>query len=98
MRRTKVKKIMDNYEYYYLDDKLHRLNGPACVSRYQNGNIRCEGYYLRGSAHCIDKPAFIWYYEDGNISCEEYYIFGSGITKEEFYTPGFIDALILEKS
>jgi hypothetical protein len=49
--------------YYYLNNELHRLNGPAC--EYINGE---KYWYQNGKLHRLDGPAFeystgtkIWY-------------------------------------
>ena len=34
------------YEQYFLNDKIHREDGPAYISYYQNGKIQYEDYYL----------------------------------------------------
>jgi hypothetical protein len=47
--------------------------------------------------HKIDGPAFIQQNQDGSI-IELYFLFGKHINKEDFYTPGFIDAFILENT
>jgi len=35
-----------SYEAYYLNDKRHRIDGPAYISYYENGSISYEAYYL----------------------------------------------------
>ena len=36
------------WEYYKLNDKYHRENGPASIHYYESGNIECERYYING--------------------------------------------------
>jgi hypothetical protein len=48
--------------------------------------------------HRVDGPASIYYNKDGSISSMQYFILDKEITEEQFYTPGFIDAFILENS
>jgi hypothetical protein len=36
------------YEEYYLNDKIHRENGPASQGWYEIGNKQYEIYYLNG--------------------------------------------------
>ena len=43
--------------------------------------------------HRVDGPAYI-----RNADNEWYYILNKIVSKEDFYTPGFIDAFILEHS
>lgn len=33
-------------EEYWVDDKLHRTDGPAAIDWYENGEVRYVGYYL----------------------------------------------------
>jgi hypothetical protein len=56
---------------YYLDDKLHRIDGPA--KDYYNGY---KEWYQNGKLHKLDGPAIewingykLWYYEDKYIKC-----------------------------
>ena len=35
-------------EYYFLNNKYHRENGPAIIWYNENGNILEETYYLNG--------------------------------------------------
>jgi antitoxin component YwqK of YwqJK toxin-antitoxin module len=37
-------------EYYYLNDKLHRTDGPAIICYYKNGNIKSKYYFLNDEA------------------------------------------------
>jgi len=57
--------------HYYLDNKLHRKDGPAIIYYDNNGNIRTKTYYLNGVKHRTDGPAIIKYYQ--NQICEELY-------------------------
>ena len=71
-------------EYYELNGRLHRENGPANIYYYESGNIECEHYYINGDSHRENGPADIWYYENGNIEEECYYINDKELTKEQF--------------
>ena len=53
-----------SYEVYYLDDKWHRVNGPARIWYYESGQIKHETYHLNKKCHRIDGPAIIWYYKN----------------------------------
>jgi|ERR1700691_915888 len=57
---------------YYLNDKLHREDGPAVI--YSDGTIN---YYLNGKLHREYGPAVIW-----NNGSFEYYINNNNITKK----------------
>ena len=74
-------------EWYTLNDKRHREDGPASIHYYKNGNIKMEYYYINGKRHREDGPSDIYYYENGNISSEYYYINGN-IQYEWYYING----------
>jgi len=73
------------YEYWYKDNKLHRLNKPAIIWYYKNGNVECEEWWEGGKKHQLNQPAEIYYDENGNIKKvswykdDEYYIFDDWI-------------------
>lgn len=49
--------------------------------------------------HRVDGPAVQWFiYGEDKPYCEFYYILGKEITEEQFNTPGFVDAFIMENS
>jgi len=88
----KPKKHIDYYpgtkkiyrEFYKLNGKRHRENGPAMIWYYENGNIEIEEYYINDEYHREDGPAYIRYYKNGNISNERYCINDKYLTKQEF--------------
>ena len=65
---------VEKYEYvtfYYLNNKFHRIDGPAI--EYSNGD---KWWLQNGLWHRIDGPAIEyadgdkwWYYEDEKIEC-----------------------------
>jgi antitoxin component YwqK of YwqJK toxin-antitoxin module len=63
-----------SYERYYLNDKLHRENGPAFIAYDENGKVYYESYYLNGKRHRENGPAYIAYHENGKVSSENYYL------------------------
>jgi hypothetical protein len=90
-------KVYDNRTVWYLNDKLHRVDGPA---------VECDSgskyWYLNGKLHRVDGPAVEyanghreWYlngklhrvdgpaveYDDGNRS---WYLNGKHLTEKEF--------------
>lgn len=67
-------KTKKHYEYWRLDDKLHRENGPAYIHYYKNGNIHYQQYCLNGQLHNLKGPAFVFYNKDGTVSDKHYYI------------------------
>ena len=52
-----------NVKLYYLNEKRHRIDGPAFIKYDTNGNIQIEKYYINGKKHRIDGPAFIKYHD-----------------------------------
>ena len=59
---------------WYQNDQLHRLDGPACIVYYENGNKWYEYYYLNGKRHNENGPAQIFYYPNGNKKYEYYHL------------------------
>jgi hypothetical protein len=59
-------RVLAGSQYYYLNGKLHRVDGPAII--HPNG---FQYYYLNGKRHRVNGPAVIW--PDGT---EEYYLNG----------------------
>jgi hypothetical protein len=87
-------KYDDDYGKWYDIDH----NCKYYEATYSNGKILYRSYYLNGLSHRLDGPAYIYYDTLGSIICEGYYLLGRHITEEEFNTPGFVDAFILENS
>jgi antitoxin component YwqK of YwqJK toxin-antitoxin module len=61
-------------EYFTLNYKYHRADGPAMICYYENGNIQYEKYYLNDHLHRTDGPASIHYFQNGNIRSKYYYL------------------------
>ena len=53
---------------------FHRLDGPAVIYYYKNGNIREERYYQNDKLHRLKGSAIIKYYKNNTIKEELYYI------------------------
>jgi hypothetical protein len=63
-------------------------------------SVEWWGYYI-GSEPCyhrLDGPAVTYYEHMGSLAGESYYILGIQVSEEDFNTPGFIDAFIVENS
>ena len=61
-------------KYWYQNDKLHRLDGPAV--KYDNGD---KAWYQNGLLHRLDGHAVKWASGD-----KDWYINGESLTEEEF--------------
>ena len=73
MKEYKVKVYSDRTEWFNLEGKLHREDGPAveCSNGYKS-------YYINGKYHREDGPAVEW--ANGT---KYYYINGKCLTKKE---------------
>ena len=51
-------------EEYFLNDQLHRTDGPAYICWYENGQKWTEEYYLNGQYHngCVFCASIIFFY------------------------------------
>lgn len=83
---------------YYNKQFLHREDGPAFLRFRKDGELMLEIWYTNNAVHRIDGPAVIDYHPDGGEENVEYWLLGEFVLKEDFETPGFIDAFILENS
>jgi len=72
------------YIEYWIDGKIHRTNGPACIKYYDDNNKKHEIYVINGKRHRLCGPAYIEYDTNGNILQEEYYINNILYTKEQY--------------
>ena len=64
------------HKAWYLNDQIHRADGPASIQYYENGNIHREAWLLNGQRHRTDGPAVIRYYKDGNIKHKAWFLNG----------------------
>jgi hypothetical protein len=59
--------------YYYLNNDLHRIDGPAVEYNYGSGRWRKRCWYKNGKLHRIDGPAIEysdgekWWYQNGRL-------------------------------
>ena len=77
-----------NYEYYILNGKYHREDGPAFISYSSDGSVGSSGlsyekYMLNGEHHREDGPAWIYYHRDGS-TYEDYFLNGKYYSKEDY--------------
>lgn len=72
------------FERYWIDGKLHRLDGPAIRCWGGNGELGSEHYYINGKLHRLNGPACRCWYSNGQLWYEEYWIDDKELNKEEF--------------
>ena len=71
-------------EYFLINSrKRYRIDGPAYILYYDDGNVEFEGYFINSQLHREDGPARIWYYQNGKIEHTEYWIDGYEIIYEQ---------------
>jgi hypothetical protein len=71
------------FEAYYLNEWLHREDGPAYTLYREDGSISYEEYRLNGKLHREDGPAVIDYCTNNQIRHKDYYLNGKEVTKEQ---------------
>ena len=57
-------------EWWKLNGKYHRVDGPAVIYYYESNEILSEYWHINGGRHRIDAPALTHYYKSGNIERE----------------------------
>jgi hypothetical protein len=62
-------------EKWYINGKLHRLNGPALIS-YKNAIIVLEYWFINGRFHRTSGPAILDFDDNGKIEKELWLIDG----------------------
>jgi len=61
------------HQWKNTDNKLHRLNGPACTGWHENGKKSFEEYLVNGRFYRVGKPAFISWHTDGRRCREDHH-------------------------
>ena len=74
MKKNGCVECTDGTKVWWVNEKLHRTDGPAI--EYDNGY---KAWYLNGKRHRIDGPAIE--YADGS---KEWWVNGVSMTEEEF--------------
>jgi len=64
------------WQEYWINNKLHREDGPAVIVYYEDGQIKRIEYWVNNQLHKLDGPAFIWYKENGTVEEESYFVDG----------------------
>ena len=90
--RKFLMKLVDHYtsgeirtKRYYLNDQLHRENGPAIIDYYKSGKIKYKSYIINNYGHRLDGPARSWHDESGEIEQTNYYVKGIYLLCFELY-------------
>ena len=52
---------------YYIDQKLHKENGPAITEFSKDGKINIEAYFINDNYHRKNGPAVVLYYSNERI-------------------------------
>ena len=66
-------------EDHYVNEKLHREDGPASISWYGNDIAAFESYYINGLLHRLDGPAYTQRNPNGKIVNQQYWVNGEQI-------------------
>lgn len=66
-------------------EHLHRLDGPAFQSWYENGQLMQKLWFIDGEFHRLDGPAYQGWTETGQLEDEEWYINGVEYETETEY-------------
>jgi hypothetical protein len=86
-------------KHYNLDNRLHRIDGPAYEEKYVNDVKKLEIYYIDGDLHRENGPAYQEFFENGKIKkvffCNNGHLYRTkGPTYQEYNEFG---VLILER-
>ena len=57
------------YQYWYKDDKYHRVDGPAYIEYYEDGQVSCQRWYKDGKQlTTIPKHMLETYMQTNNLT------------------------------
>lgn len=88
--RKTQKDILYNRTWWYKNGELHRVDGPARIIYFENGQIDEEEWIKDGKSHRInDAPAYIKYFESGKIQQKSWYVDGKRHRNND--APGYKD-------
>ena len=74
-------------EMYKEGGKLHRIDGPAFIWYYDDGQPSSKEWYLNGVKHKLNGPAEVTYYIDGTIKSETWFVDGRRAGVDVDYYP-----------
>jgi len=72
------------FEMWFLNNKLHREDGPAYQEWYDNGQKRYESWILNKKYHREDGPAYQIWYKNGKKWREEWWLNNKKYSREEW--------------
>ena len=61
------------HQWWRLNGKWHREDGPAHIDYYESGAVRYQEWSLNGKRHREDGPAVIRYHKSGAIKSQQYW-------------------------
>jgi hypothetical protein len=62
------------YEFWFLNGKKHREDGPASQFWFDNGQKKFEFWFLNGKYHREDGPANKFWFENGKKKSEYWFL------------------------
>ena len=74
-------------EYWHLNGKVHRTDGPALIRFGMNSSVRVKCWFLNGNLHRTDGPAVINYNKNGGIETEHWYLNDKHVIPEKHLMP-----------
>lgn len=69
---------------HYVNDSLHREDGPAYIIEKDNGKVIYSAYYMNDKRHREDGFAREWFHLDGSIEQGCYYIYDQFLDESKF--------------
>ena len=64
---------LEREEVWYLDDEIHRSDGPAIINYYKNGSVISQEWWVHNETHREGLPARITYFENGDIESQQWW-------------------------
>lgn len=60
-------------EEWFSKNKHHRIDGPAIVMHFENGQLDKETWIVHGNYHRTTGPAVTWYWDNGLVFLQHWY-------------------------
>ena len=71
-------------EYWWVDGKWHRTDGPARIYYYESGQVGSEYWLVDGKRHRTDGPAVIYYHKSGQVRSKHWWVDGKEYSKKNW--------------